>query len=100
MSTASAPVLEVIVARMRWAWTPWPSWTSEAELSRMNGMSREAASSRMAAVEGPKATRSAWRRNALSSVSKSNPSEGSTRWFIRRTDRLPAATPTVSSVYP
>ena len=40
MSTARAPVLEVIVARMRWAWTPWPSCTSEAELSRMKGMSR------------------------------------------------------------
>ena len=35
MSTARAPVLEVIVARIRCAWTPWPSWTSEAVLSRM-----------------------------------------------------------------
>ena len=39
-------------------------------------MSREAASSRMAAVDGPKATRSAWRRKALNSVSKSKPSSG------------------------
>ena len=98
MSTARAPVLDVIVARMRWAWTPWPSWTSEAELRRMKGMSRDAASSRMAAVDGPKATRSAWRRKALNSVSKSKPSSGSTRWLSSRTDSLPAATPTVSSV--
>ena len=27
MSTASDEVFEVMVARMRWAWTPWPSWT-------------------------------------------------------------------------
>ena len=35
MSTASAPVFDVMVARMRWAWTPWPSCTSEAVLSLM-----------------------------------------------------------------
>ena len=35
MSTASDEVFEVMVARMRWAWTPWPSWTSEAVFSRM-----------------------------------------------------------------
>ena len=64
----------------------------------MKGMSRDAASSRMAAVDGPKATRSAWRRKALNSVSKSKPSSGSTRWLSSRTDSLPAATPTVSSV--
>ena len=41
MSTASAEVFEVIVARIRLAWTPWPSWTSECWLSRIHGMSRD-----------------------------------------------------------
>ena len=35
MSTASALVFEVMVARMRCWWTPWPSWTRLALLSRM-----------------------------------------------------------------
>ena len=40
MSTAIALVAEVIVARIRLAWTPWPSWTREYWLSRIHGMSR------------------------------------------------------------
>ena len=59
MSTARAPVFDVIVARMRCWWTPWPSWTSDALLSRIQGMSRLTASSTIAAVDGPNAVRSA-----------------------------------------
>ncbi len=42
MSTPSELVCEVIVARIRFWWTPWPSWTSDCSLSRIQGMSREA----------------------------------------------------------
>lgn len=98
MSTARAPVRDVIVALMRWACTPWPSWTREALLSRIQGMSRLTASSMIAAVDGPKAVRSARRRKASSSVSKSNPFSALTRWLTRRVARRPAASPTVSSV--
>ena len=55
MSTPSEPVPLVIVARMRFWWTPCPSWTSDCSLRRIEGMSRNAASSRIACVEGPKA---------------------------------------------
>ena len=68
MSTPMADVREVIVARMRCWWTPWPSWTSEARSRRRNGMSREAASSRIAWVDGPNAWRSARRMSASSSA--------------------------------
>src|SRR3954463_14210903 len=51
MSTASAEVLDVIVARMRRWWTPCPSCTSEYSLSRSHGMSRDTASSRIACVD-------------------------------------------------
>ena len=61
-------VSEVIVARIRLAWTPWPSWTREYWLSRIHGMSRETASSTIAWVEGPNAVRSARRMKASSSV--------------------------------
>ena len=44
---------EVIVARMRCWWTPWPNWTSEWRSRRMNGMSRQTASSMRAWVDGP-----------------------------------------------
>ena len=37
MSTAIAEVAEVIVARIRLAWTPCPSWTRECWLSRIPG---------------------------------------------------------------
>ena len=67
MSTAIELVSEVIVARIRLAWTPWPSWTSECLLSRIHGMSRETASSMIACVEGPNAVRCARRMNASSS---------------------------------
>ena len=52
MSTATEEVLEVMVARMRFWCTPWPSWTSEEVFSRMNGMSRLTASSMIAWVDG------------------------------------------------
>ena len=67
MSTAIELVSEVIVARMRLAWTPWPSWTSECLLSRIQGMSRETASSMIAWVDGPNAVRWARRMKASSS---------------------------------
>ena len=65
MSTPREPVTLVIVARMRFWWTPWPSWTSDWSLRRIDGMSRSAASSRMACVDGPNASRSARRMSAL-----------------------------------
>ncbi len=40
MSTASALVKEVIVARIRCWYLPCPSWTSDCSFRRMNGMSR------------------------------------------------------------
>ena len=52
------------MARIRFSWTPWPSCTSECWLSRIHGMSRETASSRIACVDGPNAVRSARRMNA------------------------------------
>ena len=61
MSTAMELVREVIVARMRCWWTPWPSWTRECRSRRIQGMSRETASSMMACVDGPNADRSATR---------------------------------------
>ena len=70
-STAIALVAEVIVARIRFWCTPWPSWTSECLLSRIQGMSRDIASSRIACVDGPNAVRSARRMNASSSSSQS-----------------------------
>ena len=72
MSTASAEVFDVIVARIRCWWTPCPSCTSECSLSRSHGMSRDTASSRIAWVDGPNAVRSACSRNRSSSASKSN----------------------------
>ena len=98
MSTASAPVFDVIVARMRCWWTPCPSCTRLPLLSRMNGMSRLTASSRMAPVDGPNAVRSARVRNRSSSVAKSNSGSSWTRWLTRRTASRPAARPTPSSV--
>ena len=100
MSTAMADVADVMVARIRLAWTPWPSWTREYWLSRIHGMSRETASSMMACVEGPKAVRSARRMNDSSSASQSNSGSACTRWLTRRTARRAAASPTCSSTYP
>ena len=88
------------MARIRLAWTPWPSWTREYWLSRIHGMSRETASSRIAWVEGPNAVRSARRMNASSSSSQSNSGSAWTRWLTRRTARRAAASPTCSSTYP
>ena len=99
MSTPSDPVRLVIVARIRFWWTPWPSWTSDCSLSRIEGMSRSAASSRIAWVEGPNAGRSASRMSRSSSAPKSKVGSASTRWLTRRTASLPAATPTPSSAY-
>jgi hypothetical protein len=97
MSTASAEVLDVMVARiLRW-WTPCPSWTREYWLRRSHGMSRETASSRMACVEGPNAVRSACTRKRSSSASKSNSGSGCTRWLTSRTANVPAASATCSS---
>ena len=67
MSTAIELVSEVIVARMRLACTPCPSWTSECLFSRIHGMSRETASSMIACVDGPNAVRCARRMNVSSS---------------------------------
>ncbi len=64
-STAIALVADVIVARIRFWWTPWPSCTRECWLSRIHGMSRDIASSRIACVDGPNAVRSARRMNSL-----------------------------------
>ncbi|OLT26244.1 hypothetical protein BJF82_04140 [Kytococcus sp. CUA-901] len=87
-----------MVARMRWAWTPWPSCTKLALFSRIHGMSRDSASSRMACVEGPKATRWASSRNSSISCSKSSgAAAGSTAWFTIRTANSPAARPSRSS---
>ena len=97
MSTAIELVSEVMVARIRLAWTPWPSCTSECLLSRIHGMSRETASSMIACVEGPKAVRWARRMNASSSSSKSKSGSAFTRWFTRRTASRPASSPTCSS---
>ena len=100
MSTAIAEVAEVIVARIRLAWTPWPSWTREYWLSRIQGMSRETASSTIACVEGPKAVRSARRMKLSSSSSQSKSGSTDTRWFTRRTASAAAASATFSSTYP
>ena len=70
-STPMADVSEVIVARIRCWWTPWPNWTSECRSSRMNGMSRLTASSMSAWVDGPNAWRSASRMSRSSSGAKS-----------------------------
>ena len=67
MSTAMAAVREVIVARMRCWWMPWPSWIRLWRSSRIQGMSRCAASSMRACVDGPKAWRSAIRMSFSSS---------------------------------
>ena len=76
MSTAIDPVSDVIVARIRFACTPWPSWTRLALFSRIHGMSRETASSTIAWVEGPNALRSACLMNFSSSVVKSKSGVG------------------------
>lgn len=99
MSTATEDVLDVIVARIRLACTPWPSCTSEEVFSRMKGMSRLTASSRMACVDGPKAARSPRMMKFSSSASKSNSGSCSTRSLTSRTASSPAARPTVSSAY-
>ena len=100
MSTASALVLDVIVARIRCWYLPQPSWTSEASFSRIQGMSRLAASSMIACVDGPNARRSASRIRRSSSARKSKSFAGRTSWFTRRTASSPAARPTRSSQYP
>ncbi len=97
MSTPSELVWLVMVARMRCWWTPWPSWTSDCSFRRMDGMSRRAASSRMAWVDGPKAARSASRTSFSNSTRKSKSGSGVTRWLTSRTARRPAASPTLSS---
>ncbi len=98
MSTAIELVSEVIVARIRLAWTPWPSWTREYWLSRIHGMSRLTASSMMAWVEGPNAVRSARMMKLSSSPSQSNSGSAWTRWLTSRAARRPAASPTFSSM--
>ncbi len=97
MSTASAQVFEVIVARIRCWYFPWPSWTSEASFSRIHGMSRLTASSMIACVDGPERRRSASRISRSSSASKSKSGSALTRWFTSRTASLPASRPTCSS---
>ena len=97
MSTAIEDVSDVMVARIRLAWTPWPSCTREYWLSRIHGMSRDTASSTMAWVEGPNAVRSARRMNPSRSASQSKSGSPSTRWLTRRTASLPALRPTFSS---
>ena len=99
-STAIADVADVMVARIRLAWTPWPSWTREYWLSRIHGMSRETASSRIAWVEGPNAVRSARMMKLSSSASQSNSGSACTRWLTSRAASRPAASPTCSSAYP
>ena len=99
MSTAIEPVSDVIVARIRFACTPWPSWTRLALFSRIHGMSRETASSTIAWVDGPNAVRSACWMNVSSSVVKSKSGSGWTRWLTNRTASSPAASPTASSAY-
>ena len=89
-----------MVARIRLAWTPWPSWTREYWLSRIHGMSRDTASSMIACVEGPNAVRSARRMNVSQLGSKSKSGSAWTRWLTRRTASRPAARPTCSSTYP
>ena len=91
-------VSEVIVARIRLAWTPWPSWTREYWFSRIHGMSRETASSTMAWVDGPNAVRSARVRKRSSSASKSKSSCVWTRSLTSATASRPAARPTSSLV--
>ena len=100
MSTASADVIDVIVARIRCWYFPWPSWISDRSLRRIHGMSRDAASSMIAWVEGPNARRSASLIRRSSSARKSKPFSAFTAWFTIRTASLPASTPTVSSQYP
>ena len=78
-STAIDPVSDVIVARIRFACTPWPSWTRLALFSRIHGMSRDTASSTIACVDGPNAVRSACLMNFSSSVVKSKSGSGCTR---------------------
>ena len=97
MSTASALVREVMVARIRCWYFPCPSCTSDCSFRRMNGMSRLAASSRMAWVDGPNCRRSASRINRSSSAAKSNSGSGFTRSLTVRTARRPASLPTYSS---
>jgi hypothetical protein len=97
MSTASALVFEVIVARIRCWYLPQPSCSSEASFKRIHGMSRLAASSTIAWVEGPNARRSASRIRRSSSAGKSKSSAGSTSWLTTRTASSPAARPTRSS---
>ena len=79
MSTASAEVDEVMVARIRRWYRPCPSWTSDWSLSRMKGMSRLTASSMSAWVEGPKAVRSARWIRPSSATMKSKAGSGRTR---------------------
>ena len=100
MSTARALVRDVIVARIRCWYFPCPSCTSDCSFSRMNGMSRLAASSRIACVDGPNCRRSASRISRSSSAGKSNPGSAFTRWFTSRTASRPASRPTYSSAYP
>ena len=97
MSTARALVIEVIVARIRCWYFPWPSWTSECSFRRIHGMSRVTASSMIAWVDGPNWRRSASRISRSSSASKSKSGSALIRWFRSRTAILPASTPTVSS---
>ncbi len=96
-STAMAEVAEVIVARIRFWWTPCPSWTSEYSLSLIHGMSRDTASSTIACVDGPNAVRTAARRNRSSSWANTNAAVGATSSLTSRTASSPAATPTFSS---
>ncbi len=97
MSTAIEEVFDVMVARIRLAYAPWPSCTSECWLSRIHGMSRETASSRIACVDGPNAVRWARLMNVSSSVSQSNSGSACTRWLTSRTASREAASPTCSS---
>ena len=101
MSTASADVFDVMVARMRRWWTPCPSCTRECSLSRSQGMSRETASSRIACVDGPNAVRSAVEQEALELGVEVELRVGlRTRWLTSRTASRPAVRPTRSSTYP
>ena len=97
MSTPNELVWLVIVARIRFWYIPWPSCTSDCSLRRMYGMSRSAASSSSACVEGPNADRSARSTSFSNSCTKSKVGSVSTRWLTKRTAMRPAARPTLSS---
>ncbi len=97
ISTPSCPVVEAIVAWMRFWWTPVPSITRDRSFSRRCGIPRDAATATIERVEGPSAQRSRVRFSLSIEAPRSRSTSRPAQCSTTSSASLPARTPTRSS---